>query len=97
MNYEPLHAFAEKHRVSYNELCAAVREAIAIRAALAAPEPQCSPTLTECPKCKNDIKKCPMLAAPAPAVLPVALTDEQIDAICKIARDVLAAHTKGTP
>ncbi len=27
MNYTPLHAFAEKHRVPYNELCAAVRDA----------------------------------------------------------------------
>lgn len=26
MNYTPLHAFAEKHRVPYNELCAAVRD-----------------------------------------------------------------------
>jgi hypothetical protein len=27
LNYEPLHAFAEKHRVPYNELCVAVRAA----------------------------------------------------------------------
>lgn len=29
----------------------------ALRAALAA-QPACSPTLTECPRCKNDISKC---------------------------------------
>lgn len=34
MNYEPLHAFAEKHRVPYNELCTA------LRSALAAPMPE---------------------------------------------------------
>ena len=34
MNYEPLYTFAEKHRVPYNELCTA------LRAALAAPQPE---------------------------------------------------------
>ena len=34
MNYEPLYTFAEKHRVPYNELCTALREA------LAAPQPE---------------------------------------------------------
>lgn len=32
INYEPLHAFALDNRVSYNELCAAVRKAIALAA-----------------------------------------------------------------
>jgi hypothetical protein len=47
----------------------------ALYAAQPAPVPQCSPTLTECPRCKNDIKQCPMLAAP----VPVPLTDAQIE------------------
>jgi len=38
------------------------------RIAQPAPVPQCSPTLTECPRCKNDIKQCP-LAAPVPVPL----------------------------
>lgn len=30
LNYTPLHAFAQQHRISYNELCAAVRAALAV-------------------------------------------------------------------
>ncbi len=45
MNYEPLYTFAEKHRVPYNELCTA------LRAALAAPQPE--PVAWKCAKCGN--------------------------------------------
>ena len=39
---------------------------------------QCSPTLTECPRCKNDIAKCDSgITQPAPAAVP--LTDDKID------------------
>lgn len=60
------------------------------RAAPQAPDPaasKCSPTLTECPRCKNDITKCDGLFAPeAPAATPVALVEAEkwarVDCAC---------------
>lgn len=54
---------APRFQQAYQTMAAAVEAAVLQGAALTAAQPaalpaKCNPTLTECPRCKNDIAKC---------------------------------------
>ena len=85
MNYEPLYTFAEKHRVPYNELCTA------LRAALAAPQPEPEKRIVWCTETDSACSTCPTLRIPCQAATQAAALNARVTVPREPTQEMIAA------
>ena len=85
MNYEPLYTFAEKHRVPYNELCTALREA------LAAPQPEPEKRIVWCTETDSACSTCPTLRIPCQAATQAAALNARVTVPREPTQEMIAA------
>jgi hypothetical protein len=85
VNYEPLYTFAEKHRVPYNELCTALREA------LAAPQPEPEKRIVWCTETDSACSTCPTLRIPCQAATQAAALNARVTVPREPTQEMIAA------
>jgi len=85
VNYEPLYTFAEKHRVPYNELCTALKQA------LAAPQPEPEKRIVWCTETDSACSTCPTLRIPCQAATQAAALNARVTVPREPTQEMIAA------